>query len=207
MRTASDVEQRAITQLVRRMYSGRGLSVQAMASTNPTGARTTLTACAGKCVMGTLTVALDTHEGLLADELYKTEIDVFRAKGRRASEVSKLAVDPKYGSKELLASLFQMVHLYLHVINGAHDAFIEVHPRHAGFYKRMLGFEQIGPQRMCERVNAPAVLLRLDFEYVRAQIIAHSGSSSGRERSLYPYLLECGAGDWVSRTLNCKAAA
>src|SRR5689334_2252406 len=102
VRAASDVEHRAITELVRRMYSGRGLSVQAVTSTDHTSTRTTLAACARKCLTGTLTVALDTHEGLLADGLYKTEIDVFRGKGRRASEVCKLAVDPKYGSKELL---------------------------------------------------------------------------------------------------------
>src|SRR5215831_13254065 len=78
VRAASDVEHRAITELVRRMYAGRGLSVHAVTSTDQTTTRTTLAACAGKHVMGTLSVALDTHEGLLADGLYKTEIDVFR---------------------------------------------------------------------------------------------------------------------------------
>jgi hypothetical protein len=64
-----------------------------------------------------------------------------------------------------------------------------VNPRHVAFYKRMLGFNQLGPERMCSRVNAPAVLLRLELEYVDQQIALLGGKSDTASgvRSLYPY--------------------
>lgn len=54
---------------------------------------------------------------------------------------------------------------------------IEVNPRHVEFYRRMLGFEMFGAERLCNRVNAPAVLLRLDLSYARQQIEKLGGLS------------------------------
>jgi hypothetical protein len=53
----------------------------------------------------------------------------------------------------------------------------------------MLGFAEIGAERMCTRVNAPAVLLRLKMDYMRQQIEKFGGlmEQAGRERSYYPY--------------------
>jgi hypothetical protein len=64
-----------------------------------------------------------------------------------------------------------------------------VNPRHVSYYERMLGFVVAGPQRVNLRVNAPAVLLCLDFEHARAQIARVGGRPevSPLERSLYPY--------------------
>jgi hypothetical protein len=38
-----------------------------------------------------------------------------------------------------------------------------VNPRHAGFYEKILGFAVVGAERICPRVNAPALLMRLDL--------------------------------------------
>ena len=66
---------------------------------------------------------------------------------------------------------------------------IEVNPRHAVFYQRMLCFTQLGEERMCPRVNAPAVLLRLTSEFIAEQTATYGGAM--RElpevRSLYPF--------------------
>jgi hypothetical protein len=43
------------------------------------------------------------------------------------------------------------------------DILIEVNPRHAGFYEKILGFAVVGAERICPRVNAPALLMRLDL--------------------------------------------
>jgi hypothetical protein len=53
----------------------------------------------------------------------------------------------------------------------------------------MLGFEPYGEERVCPRVNAPAVLLRLNLEHADAQIIAYGGmgSSATSVKSIYPY--------------------
>ncbi|MEO8441662.1 MAG: N-acetyltransferase [Betaproteobacteria bacterium] len=158
-------------------------------------------------VMATLTVRFDSLEaGLLAETLYAKEIDQFRATGRKTCEMTKLAVDPRYGSKELLASLIQVAYLYAHAVRGASDLLIEVNPRHAGFYKRMLGFKELGDRRMCPRVNAPAVLLHVELDYMRQQIARHAGHGRhSSEKTLYSYFLNCSAEEWIDRAVRGRA--
>src|SRR4051812_13207880 len=190
-RAATVFEYANTNSLVKEMYSRKGYTTDGVINLPRRESTITLDAHDAEQVMGTLTVRLDTREsGLLADALYSNEINALRQTGRKLCEVSKLAVDPRFGSKELMASLFQLAYLYAYVIHRVHDAFIEVNPRHAGFYKRMLGFTEIGELRTCPRVNAPAVLLHLDLDYMSDQIAEHSGSSHcTSEKSLYPYFL------------------
>ena len=44
------------------------------------------------------------------------------------------------------------------------DVFIEVNPRHVSFYTRVLGFVVAAGEKVCERVCAPSVLLRLELD-------------------------------------------
>lgn len=206
-RAATVLEYSDTANLVKEMYSRRGYSTEGIIGMPRRDSTITLDAHDAEKVMGTLTVRIDTRDtGLLADALYKNEIDGYRGAGGKVCEVSKLAVDPRYGSKELMAALFQMAYLYSHVINHASDAFIEVNPRHAGFYKRMLGFEQVGGLRTCPRVNAPAVLLRIELASMREQIALHAGrGAASREKTLYPYFVNCGAEDWIDRAVLARA--
>jgi len=48
-------------------------------------------------------------------------------------------------------------------MHGVTDVFIEVNPRHVGFYQRALGFAVAAGERFCERVKAPSVLLKLEL--------------------------------------------
>jgi len=59
------------------------------------------------------------------------------------------------------------------------DAFVEVNPRHVSFYRRAFGFLVASEERMCERVKAPAVLLRLRLEALEAQMQAIGASLPG----------------------------
>jgi hypothetical protein len=206
-RAATVLDYAGTTSLVKEMYSRKGYSTDGIVSMPKRESTITLDAHDSEKVMGTLTVRLDTREsGLLADALYADEIDAFRSTGRRVCEVSKLAVDPRFGSKELMASLFHLGYLYAAIVHRATDVFIEVNPRHAGFYKRMLGFRELGELRVCPRVNAPAVLLHVELAYMREQIEMHSGRSfCAGEKSLYPYFLRCGAEGWIDRALGTKA--
>jgi hypothetical protein len=173
--------------LIKRMYSWRGYETENLVVSSHTPHQLTLEATMGRRVVGTLTLGLDSEEGLVADELYLDEINEFRREGRKLCELTKLAVDPQYSSKEILASLFHLAYIYGHKIHKATDLFIEVNPRHAGFYRRMLGLAQIGEERPCRRVQAPAVLMHLELDYVNAQITSLAGSCRSSERSLYPY--------------------
>ena len=82
-----------------------------------------------------------------------------------------------------------MTFIYGHNIHRATDFLIEVNPRHMLFYQRMLGFELFGEEKICPRVNAPAVLLRLDLAYADEQIVHYGGQGSAvvGVKSIYPY--------------------
>lgn len=173
--------------LIKRMYASRGYQTEQASVFSDRLNQYTFEARKSKQLIGTMTLTVDTGDGLLADTLYKTELDKFRQQGHQLCEISKLAFNSKTSSKEIFASLFHIAYIFAHRINGANDAFIEINPRHAAFYKRMLGFEQIGEQRTCPRVNAPAVLLKLDIRYMGSQILSVSESKRHKERTIYPY--------------------
>ncbi|MBI2224900.1 MAG: hypothetical protein HYU44_08080 [Betaproteobacteria bacterium] len=173
--------------LIERMYSRRGYHTETASTLPHRPTRITLETSRGEELIGTLTLGLDSEEGLLADALYQSEMNGLRATGRKLCEISRLAVDPQYGSKEVLASLFHLAYIYARIIHKATDVLVEVNPRHARFYKRMLSFRQIGQVQTCPRVNAPAVLLHLELAYMDTQIARHAGSRDTHEKSLYPY--------------------
>lgn len=151
----------------------------------------TLATFRGEEMMGTMTLGFDTGRGLLVDELYKAEIDALRAAGRRVCEFTKLAIDNKRTSKRLLAGLFHVGMFYTESVWGYTDIVIEVNPAHVGFYQRMLGFQVMGGERFCQRVHAPAVLLRLETSKFREMANRYGGHPelSKQERTLYPYFL------------------
>jgi hypothetical protein len=206
-RAATLLEYKDAASLVMQMYSSKGYLTDGVSALPRHDDTITVDAHDALQVMATLTVRFDSLEaGLLADALYAKEIDQFRATGRKICEMTKLAVDPRYGSKELLASLIQVAYLYAHVVRGASDLLIEVNPRHVGFYKRMLGFREIGDRRMCPRVNAPAVLLHVELDYMRQQIARHGGRGRrSSEKTLYSYFLNCSAEEWIDRAVRGRA--
>ena len=173
--------------LINKMYAWRGYGSSHQVKANPS--RITLTASDKERVIGTVTLGIDSEEGLLADEIFKPEIDVRRKAGGKVCELTKLAFDPDIRSKFALASLFHIVFIYGRRMHGCTDVFIEVNPRHRRFYETMLGFRRLCEMRMNPRVNAPAVLLWVDIAYVEAQIMQYGGTSDNPDttRSLYPY--------------------
>lgn len=175
--------------LINKMYSWRGYAGTHQIKANPN--RITLAAFdkTGNDTVGTITLNIDSDLGLLADEIFKDEIDAWRSQNNKLCELIKLAVDPNIRSKAVLASLFHIAFIYGRRLNNCSDVFIEVNPRHVMFYKRMLGFQMLGQIRTNRRVDAPACLLSLPLDYVEQQIKQWGGkvSAAATERSLYPY--------------------
>jgi hypothetical protein len=161
--------------LIRRMYSLRGYETQTASLLPDRRTHVTLEASRGDSLIGTLSLKFDSKDGLLADALFKVEIDELRTAKRKLCQVSSLALDPQYGTKEMLASLFHLAYIYARLIYKSTDVLVEVNPRHAKFYKRNLGFTQVGNLRICARVNAPVQLLHLEFAHVEAQIAMYAG--------------------------------
>ncbi|QDF98683.1 hypothetical protein CJ010_20140 [Azoarcus sp. DD4] len=179
-----DALERRIPQLIERMYSSRGLRTY-HAELVRCATRTTIAACRGDHLVATLTLGLDSADGLMADTLYRDEIDAFRLAGGRVCEVTRLAMDPEHSSPEVMAAMFQLVYVLARMVHRMTDLFIEVHPRHAGFYRRMLGYTVAGPERICPRVGAPAVLMHMSQQEVDELIALHAGQPDSTARSLY----------------------
>jgi len=180
--------QRQVSALINRMYSWRGYRL-APSEPRQGANQTTLQACQGDETLGTLTLNSDSEDGLLADALYRREVDTLRERGGAVCELTGLAVSTRLDSNELLASLFHLLHILGRRLHRATDAVIEVNPRHSLYYQRLLGFRQIGDKKICGRVNAPAVLLHIETDFVEEQIARYAGCRKKSERSLYPYFL------------------
>lgn len=172
--------------LVHKMYATRGYKSSAAAPQNSDGV--TLIASDHGATVGTISVGFDSLNGLLADDLFRDELSELRLQGRRVCEFTKLAMDHVVKSKRVLASLFHTAYIWAHLRLGFDDVVIEVNPRHVRYYQRMLGFTVMGPERLNRRVDAAAVLMRLDFTHARQQIERFAGRPElAAERSLYPH--------------------
>lgn len=182
----TDDRRKSASLLIQKMYNWRGYDAKAI-SHDPN--KITLVAYLEDKVVGTLTLGLDSPQGMVVDQLYKTEADQLRAMGRKPCDITRLAVDQNIKSKSVLAALFHLSFIYGHTIHGASDFLIEVNPRHVLFYQRMLGFKQYGEEKTCPRVNAPAVLLKLDLGYADEQILRYGGMGAAATgvKTIYPY--------------------
>jgi hypothetical protein len=173
--------------LINKMYAWRGYAGTHHFSDDPN--RITLTATDKGEVVGTLTLGIDSEIGLMADQIFKDDLDLHRRNGARLCEFTKLAFDPAVRSKTALANLFHLAVIYARDLHQCTDIIIEVNPRHRRFYEYMLGFQREGETRINARVNAPAQLMRINLEFVTEQIRKYGGtfSTAGNERSFYPY--------------------
>ena len=187
--------------LINKMYNWRGYDAVGLYEDSPN--RITLMADSDGIPIGTLTIGLDSPSGLLVDQLYNDELDRLRQAGASVCEFTKLAVDQAMQSKRVLSALFQLAYIYAHRIHHATDVVVEVNPRHVVFYKRMLGFTQLGEERMCPRVHAPAVLLHLSMAYAQEQIARYGGhfTDLAGVRSIYPYFLSVKEEDGITERL------
>lgn len=177
------------TTLIKRMYASRGYNTDSASVFSHRSNEFTFLVLIQEVAAGTVTLRLDSRQGLLADRLYRDKINEFRQKGRKVCELSRFAIDPQYSSKEMTASLFQIAYTCARNEYEATDFFCEVNPRHAAPQKRMFGFQQIGEERTCPRVNAPAVLLHLELDFIRKQltILNKQSNKNTTNRFYYSY--------------------
>jgi hypothetical protein len=195
-------QRNSASMLINKMYSWRGYESSFALDATPN--RVTLVASSGDVTMATISIGFDGPGGLLADDLYGPEINALRQQGRRMCEFTKLAVESRIRSKQVLAAIFHIAFIYAHEIHGQTDLFIEVNPRHVKFYERMLGFVRFGEERLNQRVNAPALLLRLPLDYVGEQIAKFGGKPELGDsvKSLYPFGFSKAESDGIANRLR-----
>lgn len=188
--------------LINRMYSWRGYGSNHQLAETPE--RITLTASSNDQVVGTATLGIDSAMGLLADEVFKDQIDRFRGNGSKVCEITKLAFDRGHHSNRVIAALFHIIFIYGRRFHSCTDVFIEVNPRHRVFYERMLGFRALCDIRSNPRVNAPAYLLWADIGVIETQILKYGGTADlgGIKRSLYPYFFSPKEEDGLANRLR-----
>jgi hypothetical protein len=161
--TASHREEQACNELVRRMYAWRGYLTEP-SSPHLSRDQLTLAAWSDGELAATLTLSRDNGSNLLAEALYPAEIANLRNKERVICEYSRLAIDPVTSSTQLMEHFFRMAYDLAKSHFLAKDAIVEINPRHRRFYEREIGFSELGPLRVCPRVDAPALLLYRDME-------------------------------------------
>ena len=79
--------------------------------------------------------------------------------------------------------------IFAYRIHRATDLFIEVNPRHAAFYRRKLGFSVVGGEKICRRVNAPAILLHQELRSICEQVVRHGGFKIRENKSFYSFFM------------------
>jgi hypothetical protein len=175
--------------LVNRLYSARGYS-DAPLSEHGDPESITLIGTDRDITRATITIRFDGPAGLLADQCFSDVLDELRSEKVVLCEFVKFAVDGIGRSKRVLASLLHTAFLYARDIKGCQRIVIEVNPRHVRFYERVLGFVTLAGERRNLRVDAPAILMSLELDYIQRRIEearqaqAATGSAS---RSLFDY--------------------
>lgn len=178
----TDTDFRAARSLVERRYAWRGYR-RVGAESDDTAHRRELTLLAwsgGSAAVGTITLRFDSGMGLRADRGFAESMQAIRSNGRVVCEFTRFAVSADADSKATVAELFDLSYVLGRKMIGVTDVVAEVNPRHAGFYRRAFGFEQASEVRHCERVDAPAILMRLDADELERRMWAAGVPTPGR---------------------------
>ena len=118
----------------------------------------------------TMSVVLDGERGLPMESVYHEEVAGLRLRRISLAEVSCLA-DAHDSTTKSESALFQLMPLVAAIAyrRGADQLLIAVHPRHARFYHRFLGFNMIAEERTYGQVcGKPAVALAMDLHGLAA---------------------------------------
>ena len=120
----------------------------------------------------TLTLVGDGVQGLPMECVYADEVNRLRAKGYSVAEVGCLAFESANSKRRFWPAFMHLNRLMAQFARqrGIDGLLIAIHPRHLDVYRRLMGFEQIGPVRSYPSVcNHPAVACWLDFAKVDSE--------------------------------------
>lgn len=117
-------------------------------------------------VVSTVSLIGDGELGLPMESMFAGEVAELRSQGERLSEVCCLA-DRRQDGRRFLDTFGQLTRIMAQFARyeGIENLLITVHPRHARFYTKYLGFEPLSDRvASCPHVqDRPAVALRLEF--------------------------------------------
>lgn len=160
-----------------------------------------IAAVADQEVTATVTLVMDGELGVPMESIFPDEIEWLRDQGVSFAEVSCLAngCRDRVRAFPLFLSVNRLMAQYARR-QGAEKLVIAVHPRHAAFYRRYMGFRELADeQRSYPAVcNRPAVALVLDFEEIdrtRPPIWEHAFGEPAKPWELAPRPMS--DADWI----------
>lgn len=116
-------------------------------------------------IVCTMSLVRDSRFGLPMESIYHREVELRRRLGKSVAEVSCLA-DRRADTERTLTVMFRVMSLIAQVATarGVDELLIAIHPHHAKFYERFLGFESMGELKYYSTVcGNPAVAMSLDL--------------------------------------------
>ena len=122
-------------------------------------------------VISTVSLIGDGQLGLPMECAYGGEVAELRSPSRWLGEISSLASDPRQPrcQLDLLCNLTRLMAQYAQR-HGLEHLLAAVHPKHARFYQRFLGFERLGdPKPYPAARHRPSVALVLDLPGLEQQ--------------------------------------
>lgn len=138
-------------------------------------------------VVGSITVVSNKSGQLPSDQIFHNELSCLYQDGKIIVEATRFVTDKtRNNSKDVINNLLNQIFIYAISVLQADEMVIEVNPRHAGFYQRLLCFEKLGDEKPCDRVNgAPAVLLRVPLQLAKNKIEEGRSNSKPDRKCLY----------------------
>jgi len=135
---------------------------------------------------------MDSPIGLPMDLLYKTELDDIRRQYRLIAEIGAFAVRPGQKNRDTNVALHlqKLVCHYAMERLRIDDIVVTINPRHRLFYKHIIHMDQIGEEKVYERVNHnPAIALRLNMRTLQERLKKHYFGLPG-EKNLHDFFFE-----------------
>jgi len=154
-------------------------------------------------VVATLTLIPDTAYGLPLDEVYRERLAPSRGQGRRAAELSSLALAPRYRRHDILFHLIKLMHRCAEAL-AIDDIWVVVAPKHGRFYQNVMLFEPAGELTYLDKLNgAPGMLYRQDLRTIEARSRRYF-AGAGPESDLHTFFFGRGeSSSAVETTTRC----
>ena len=116
-------------------------------------------------VVGSVSMTVDGPWGLTVDKDFRDVCDSLRYAGRSLAVIWRLVMKRDLNpSRRILMALFRET-TALATLQGANTGLLTVNPRHASMYQRFFNMKEMSAKSSTKFLaNAPAVLLRYDYE-------------------------------------------
>ncbi|MHC4402258.1 MAG: N-acyl amino acid synthase FeeM domain-containing protein [Planctomycetota bacterium] len=167
-----------------------------------------LATLAGETVF-TLSLVADGKLGLPMESVYGSEVETRRAQGVRLAEASCLA-DRRSQFRGFFPVFLRLCRLMAQYARreGIEELLIAVHPKHAKFYRRFIGFRAMGQPKAYPTVrNHPAVALCLNFAQLDRERPHSYDTFFGQpihEEVLHPQPITAADCDYFSRMIDAR---